>query len=94
MRIVDDEDGFWKYTATTEELTRWASAGFISPQGIVYYEELSGPNGMDFFLFPSQKHTQKDVADTKRWLRSNRDVTGIIIGHPIGEYPSDTINQI
>jgi hypothetical protein len=48
-----------------------------TPAGVEYEEELAGPNGMHFTLYPGPEHTAEDVARSKRWLRIHRDVVGI-----------------
>lgn len=77
----------WHYQASFEELERWLRYGFVSDQGIIYDEELAGPNGMDFILFPATWHTREDIEKTKNWLRDTRDVVRIIVGLPTGRYP-------
>lgn len=77
----------WRYTATAEELKRWADFGFVSPEGIIYTSELAGPRGADFFIFPAEWHSEEEIKATKEWLRYSSDVIGLYRGHPKGEYP-------
>lgn len=84
---LKQKQGKWLYTATSEELLREFRFGNVTENGIIYMYELSGPNGADFYLFPSQRHKKKDIEEAKEDLRTQHDVTGIFIGKCIGKYP-------
>lgn len=43
-------------------------------EGVVYHEELAGPNGMSFLLLPGPGHTREDVERAARKLYRDRDV--------------------
>jgi hypothetical protein len=80
-------NGNWVWTAEREELQRWMKFGSVSPEGIIYNEELANQYGMDYILFPATHHTEEDVNKTIDWLRDTQDVVTISVGKPIGEYP-------
>lgn len=44
--------------------------------GVAFSERLDGPRGMFFSLFCEPHHNIDHINAAKRWLRSNRDVTG------------------
>jgi len=44
-----------------------------------YHEGLSGPNGMHFVFAIPKEVRKKEIADYKRKLKNERDVTGIDI---------------
>ena len=50
---------------------RW---GNITPNGVVFIDELASINGCNFILIKSKNVTCKKIADAKRWLKNNRDV--------------------
>ena len=87
MNTIREENGKWILTADANELKRMADFGAVSPNGIIYDEELAGSQGMDFILFPAKWHTEEDIEETKLWLCSSRDVCHISRGKPIGKYP-------
>ena len=93
VKLVDE--GYqWKFIADTQELKRLIELGCVSPEGIIFHEELAGREGMDFILFPASHHSPEDVRDTKDWIRGNRDAVHIYIGRPIGEYPLQRFHPV
>lgn len=58
--------------------------------GIPFSEELAGPDGMSFILFPCTPELNKKLAHAKRYLRNQRDVVRIyVIRHNLkGELPT------
>jgi len=79
--------GSYTLTASADELAKLVALGMVSPEGIVFHEELAGPEGMGFVLFPATHHTPEDIQATKDWLVTSRDVVYILMGKPVGEYP-------
>lgn len=61
--------------------------GQYTEQGIIYDEELAGPDGMNFWLYPAEHHTDKDIEDSKNFLRSTRDAVNIFVRKYTGKYP-------
>ena len=51
----------------------------VRRRALFYSEELSGPDGMHYFLLREQHHTDADVKAAKSDLRSRFDVTGITV---------------
>ena len=66
--------------ADEKKLKRLVKYGFVTPQGIIYDEELAGPHGMDFILFPAKFHTEVDIHSAKEWFRICFDVVNIYMG--------------
>lgn len=77
----------YRFVATTEQLQDWFDFGWCSEEGIIYQEELAGPDGMDYIIYPAEHHTKEDIEKTRHYFYTNRDVVHLWIGHPIGEYP-------
>lgn len=52
--------------------------GARTMSGMRYYEELAGPNGMNFILYPIyDKDTEESIKRAKTELRRDRDVVSI-----------------
>jgi hypothetical protein len=49
----------------------------MTPQGIRYYWQLSGPGGAWFLLFPEPHHSTEQAKQARNHLRNSRDVTGM-----------------
>lgn len=61
--------------STLEKLKKF---GYLTKMGVVYDEELAGPNGMSFCLLREPHTTDEMLINAVRELRSNRDVVGKI----------------
>lgn len=66
--ISSDEKEHWRNLR--ERCRAW---GHIA-EGVVYHEELAGPNGMSFLLLPDSHHTLDDLRRAENTLRRDRDV--------------------
>ena len=51
----------------------------LSRNGILFHEELAGPNGMSFTLYPMPNQPHSEVMAAKEQLRHERDVVHISI---------------
>lgn len=52
--------------------------GLVTKSGVVYDEELAGPNGMSFVLLREPDTTDEMLEDAVLQLRRDRDVVGSI----------------
>jgi len=86
---VVEKKGHWVWVATPEEVAHEHRFGNVTPNGIVFRDELAGPAGSDFFLMPSEEHTKEDIKKAKRWLRNQRDVVSFyhVEPTPKEDYP-------
>lgn len=57
--------------------------------GVVYDEQLAGPDGMWFCLIRERHHTDRDIKAAKSYLLCNRDVVGEI---EVGIVADETTN--
>ena len=63
-----------RYEFTQEQYDRQVEFGNITPNGVVFYDELVSWKGCNFYLFKTEGITEKMIAEAKRWLRNERDV--------------------
>ena len=47
--------------------------------GMAYFDELAGPHGVVFTLFPKKGASKEEIKTAKAELRHNRDVVGLSI---------------
>lgn len=82
-RAVEDPDwedgweGRWFPDAKIVDVEAWHVDGVA--EDIFFNEELAGPDGMSFLLFPEPKHDNEAVKKAKAWLRHSRDVVRIYV---------------
>lgn len=68
----DGWEGHWFPGADPLNVGAWSIDGVA--EDIFFNEELAGPDGMSFLLFPEPKHDSEAVKKAKKWLRNSRDV--------------------
>jgi hypothetical protein len=94
MSDIKEINGKWTVVFDIQELRRCVEFGEFTENGIIYHGELSGPNGMDYMLFPAPWHTEEDIEAAKEELYFQHDVTGISIEKYEGEYPLSQIPPV
>lgn len=67
-----------KITFKQAEVDRLRHFLCTTRNGVVYHEELAGPNGMSFMLILEEGVTQDMLKQAVHELRSDRDVVGFI----------------
>lgn len=50
-----------------------------TPNGMTYFWELSGPDGIWVMLFADPDASAKQIAESKEFLRTTQDTTGIAV---------------
>lgn len=74
--IQHDEKMVW--AATPHLLERFRRIGYVTPVGVVYYEEFA-VGGASFMIIREPGMTDAMMDEAARWLREKRDVVGSII---------------
>ena len=69
----------YDYALRIEDKWGERDPGSVRCEGVLYYDELSGPGGAHFFLFRETETTEEDIRKAKNRLRGSRDVTGFTI---------------
>lgn len=77
MELVEHE-GRWIFVASREYVDRSRRIGFVTPNGVVYRDELAGSAGATFILVRDAHTTDADLDDAAAYLRLQRDVVGAI----------------
>lgn len=54
-----------------EKLKKW---GNVTPNGVVFEDEVTSIDGCTFYLLKTPKTTLKMIAEAKRYIRHRRDV--------------------
>lgn len=72
---------------TFEELNDMLLKDGVTPEGIIYTDELMGPEGVRIWLFPADHHTAGDIQDARMFLRDQRDVVNFQVRRVHGAYP-------
>jgi len=67
------------YSFSRERIEKEARYGNVTPNGVVFVDELASIDGCNFYLIKTPETTQKQIAEAKRWLRQNRDVVKFYI---------------
>lgn len=65
-------------TFTSMQVERLRSFKAVTKSGVVYHEELAGPNGMSFLLIREGHTTEDMLKKSVAEIRSDRDVVGPI----------------
>jgi hypothetical protein len=63
-----------RHIFTQEQYDRELKYGNIAPNGVVFQDDLVSINGCAFYLFKTEKITNKMIAEAKKWIRQHRDV--------------------
>lgn len=88
--IQHDDKMVW--TATPQLLERYRRIGYVTPVGVVYYEEYAVGGAM-FMIIREPGMTDAMMEEAARWLREKRDVVGSIIeAGVIGETASGVMD--
>lgn len=64
---------------TRAVVDRLRKFGDVTPNGVVFDWELAGPGGASFILVREPHHTDADIDEAKRYLKSERDVVRLSV---------------
>ena len=70
------DDDWWEryFPDNTGEVDAWRVDSDMTPQGIRYFWELSGPDGAFYLILPEPCHSNDDVKAAKAFIRYSFDV--------------------
>lgn len=69
------------FTFTQDRVNKLRKWGNVTPNNIIFEDELTSINGCTFYLIKEKNVTNKMIAEAKRWIRSNRDVVKFHIAY-------------